>query len=100
MSALLTSNDVGKPVENAAGERVAVVTSVDRDIAYVRPAADSLGSISSSIGWDGIVEQSIGLHSDAVREVTTETIRLEGELPSTDDAVAPALDGEGSGDET
>ncbi|SEH12853.1 hypothetical protein SAMN04487967_0995 [Natronorubrum sediminis] len=99
MSARLTPNDVGKPVENAAGERVAVVTSVDRDIAYVRPATDSLESTTSSIGWDGIVEQSHGLQSDAVREVTDDAIRLEGELPSTDDTVTPALDGGGSPDE-
>lgn len=85
MCATFTDDEVGKPVENAAGEEVGVVATVEGDVAHVRPAADAVDSIKSSIGWEGVADETHPLASDAVREITDETVRLEGALPTVDD---------------
>lgn len=85
MCATFTDDDIGKPVENATGEEVGVVATVKGDVAHVRPAADAVDSIKSSIGWEGIADDEHPLDGDSVREITDDAVRLEGELPTGGD---------------
>ena len=84
MCEVITADDIGKRVENAAGEDVGVSTTIDDDGAHVRPAADAIKSITSSIGWDDVVDATYPLGPDAVLEITDEVVRLEGGLPAND----------------
>ncbi|QFU81615.1 hypothetical protein [Natronorubrum aibiense] len=94
MCASFTADDVGKPVVNAAGEEIGVVTTVERGVARVRPASDAVESITSSIGWDGVVAAAHPLDPDAVRELTDEAVRLEGTLSDIDESTTRGLAGE------
>ncbi|WP_436345500.1 hypothetical protein [Natronorubrum sp. FCH18a] len=85
MCPTFTDDEVSKPVVNDADEEIGVVTSVEGDIAHVRPETDAVGSITSSIGWDSVAEETQPLSSDSVREITDDAVRLEGGLPTTDD---------------
>ncbi|WP_201293970.1 hypothetical protein [Natronorubrum halalkaliphilum] len=85
MCTLFTDDDVGKPVENAGGDEVGIVATVDGDVARVRPASGVVDSIKSSIGWDSVAEETQPLASDSVREITEDAVRLEGEFPTSDD---------------
>ncbi|MFA9426015.1 hypothetical protein [Natronorubrum sp. A-ect3] len=84
MCRVITADDIGKRVENAAGEDVGVITTIDDDGAHVRPAADAIKSINSSIGWDDVGDVTYPLDPDAVCEITDEVVRLEGGLPAND----------------
>ncbi|RKD98233.1 hypothetical protein [Halopiger aswanensis] len=75
-----TDDDRGKPVENANGDRVGTIETVEDDIAYVRPNADAVDSIKSSIGWESRADEPLPLDHEAVAEVTDDAIRLEGSL--------------------
>ncbi|GAB3676450.1 hypothetical protein [Halopiger thermotolerans] len=75
-----TDDDRGKPVENANGDRVGTIETVEGDVAYVRPNADAVDSIKSSIGWESRADESLPLDREAVAEVTDEAVRLEGAL--------------------
>lgn len=77
---LFTDDDRGKPVENADGETVGTIESVEGDVAHVRPNPDVVDSVKSSIGWDSRVDESLPLDGDAVSDVTDEAVRLEGPL--------------------
>ncbi|SDJ38588.1 hypothetical protein [Natronorubrum texcoconense] len=85
MCATFTDDEVSKPVVNDAGEKVGVVTSVEGDIAHVRPETGAVDSIKSSIGWDSVAEDTQPLSSDAVREITDDAVRLESRLPAARD---------------
>ncbi|WP_440763709.1 hypothetical protein [Natronorubrum sp. DTA7] len=86
MCATFTDDEVSKPIVNDAGEELGVVTSVEGDIAHVRPETDAVDSIKSSIGWDSVAEETQPLSSDAVQEITDDAVRLEGGLPTDGDA--------------
>lgn len=77
---LFTDDDRGKPVENAAGERVGTIETVEGDVAHVSPNPDAVDSIKSSIGWDSRADDTLPLDGAAVSDVTDEAVRLEGEL--------------------
>ena len=84
MCALFTNDEVSKPVVNDADEEIGVVTSVEGDIAHVRPETGVVDSVKSSIGWDSVAEETQPLSSDAVREITDDAVRLEDGLPTED----------------
>ena len=81
MSPTFTDDDVDKPVVDGSGDEVGVVASVEGDVAHVRPSVDAVDSIKSSIGWEGVTDERRPLDAGAVREITDETVRLEGEFP-------------------
>lgn len=90
MSQTFTSDDVGKPVETAEGERVGVVADVDPETAYVEPTADVGDSTRAALDWGGD-EEAVPLADSAVSDRSGDAIRLEAEFAT--DAVT-------SGDET
>ncbi|WP_126663903.1 hypothetical protein [Haloterrigena salifodinae] len=79
MSPSFTSDDVGKPVETADGERVGVVADVDPETAYVEPASDVGDSTRAALDW-GSGEEAVPLADSAVGEWTGDAIRLEAEV--------------------
>ncbi|ELY53297.1 midas domain-containing protein [Natronolimnohabitans innermongolicus] len=85
-----TDDDVGKPVRNAAGEDVGVVAAIEGNVAHVRPNADAIDSVTSSIGWEGVTDETRPLEADSVREVTADAVRLEGELPTEAEGASEA----------
>ena len=96
MCATFTNDEVSKPVVNDANEEIGVVTSVEGDIAHVRPETGVVDSVKSSIGWDSVAEQTQPLSSDAVQEITDDVVRLEGGLPTARDE--PGADGDTESD--
>ncbi|WP_081661438.1 hypothetical protein [Halopiger djelfimassiliensis] len=82
MCGSITDDDVGKRVENADGEVVGVVASVDEGIAHVRPKPGAVESIKSSLGWESRADDPLPLDPDAIRAVTDDAVRLEGDLLS------------------
>ncbi|QRV13816.1 hypothetical protein JMJ58_12725 [Haloterrigena salifodinae] len=82
MCATFSNGDVGKSVVNGNGEEVGVVTSVEGDVAHVRPETAAVDSVKSSIGWEGVADAAHPLDTDSVREITDDAVHLEGELPS------------------
>jgi hypothetical protein len=90
MCATFSDDDVHKPVENAAGEQVGVVTAVEGDVARVRPDPSAVESIKSSLGWEKGARERIALEEASVREITEAAIRLEGGLPVRDESPARA----------
>ncbi|AEH36802.1 hypothetical protein [Halopiger xanaduensis] len=78
--AQFTDDDRGKPVENANGDRVGTIETVEGDVAHVRPNADAVDSIKSSIGWESRADETLPLTRDRVADVTDDAVRLEGEL--------------------
>ncbi|WP_254761437.1 hypothetical protein [Natrinema marinum] len=84
MCATFSDDDVDKPVENGTGEKVGVIAAVEGDIAHVRPDPSTVGSIKSSLGWDGVAEQRVTLDRASIREISADAVRLEGELPVHD----------------
>lgn len=81
MSATFTDDDVGKPVEGRAGEPIGVVAAVEGDRAHVRPNADAIDGLTSSIGWEGVADEPRPLEADDVSEITDEVVRLEYDSP-------------------
>ena len=89
MSPTFTSDDVGKAVETAAGDRIGVVADVDPETAYVEPAPDAGDSTRAVLEWGGDAE-TVPLSDDVVSERTEDAIRLEAEFAA--DAVTSGTD--------
>ncbi|WP_408957765.1 hypothetical protein [Natrinema sp. 74] len=81
MCASFSDDDIDKPVENATGDEVGVIATVEGAVAQVRPDPAVMDSIKSSLGWDGAAEERVTLDRASVREITDDAVRLEGELP-------------------
>ncbi|WP_226377455.1 hypothetical protein [Haloterrigena turkmenica] len=84
---------------NDNGEEVGVVTSVEGDVAHVRPETEAVDSVKSSIGWEGVANAAHPLDTDSVREITDHAVRLEGELPSVEERELEAAVDSNTGDE-
>lgn len=80
MSVTFTEDDVGKTVENADGEEVGIVAAIERETAHVEPNPGILDSIRAALGWESDTSDTVPLDEDAVREVTDDVVRLEGDL--------------------
>lgn len=75
-----TDDDRGKAVENANGDRVGTIETVEGDVAHVRPNPDAVDSIKSSIGWESRADETLPLDRDRVADVTENAVRIDGEL--------------------
>lgn len=47
----LTEDDTGKPVINAAGDQIGIVTQVEDGTAHVDPNPDTIVKMKSKLGW-------------------------------------------------
>ncbi|MXV64493.1 hypothetical protein GS429_20950 [Natronorubrum sp. JWXQ-INN-674] len=90
MSGTFTDDDIDKTVENANGEVIGTVTTIEGDTARVEPRSGVMDSIKATLGWRG-TEDTVEIHEDGVDEISSESIRLEAEsvdaLESTESTV-------------
>ncbi|MFC6717463.1 hypothetical protein ACFQGT_04745 [Natrialbaceae archaeon GCM10025810] len=78
MNPTFTRDDVDKPVENATGDVIGVVTEVESDTAHVEPNSGVMDSLRAVLGWDRAHHDTVVVHEDSVSEITSTVIRLEG----------------------
>jgi hypothetical protein len=79
MCAQFTDDDVGKDVVNENGETVGIVADVDHGTAHVKPDPGITDTIKAKLGWQGS-DDAFPLQEAAVKRVTDDEIRLEGDL--------------------
>ncbi|WP_121742494.1 hypothetical protein [Natronorubrum halophilum] len=84
MSSGFADGDVGKRVETAAGEPIGVVKMTGDETAYVALEEGVMDSVTAVLDWDGDTEDIVPIGVDAVREVTGDAVRLEGETTRND----------------
>lgn len=102
MSAAFTEDDVEKPVENANGEEIGTVATVEDGTAYVEPRSGVMDTIRSALGWTTGRDDAVPIREESVDEITDDAIRLAGETLDSIDAPAstPATDTEVDGTES
>ena len=90
-----TDDDVGKRVETAAGETIGLVTMTEPETAYVDLERGAIDSTRAALDWEGDADDVVPIDRDAVRDVTAETVRLEGEAPprkTDEDGTDPVIE--------
>lgn len=83
---LLTNDDVGKTVRDAAGDAVGVVTAVadDERAMFVDVDPGIATRIRSALGWERADEGDLRVVVDSVEAVTDDAVRLRDVDTSTD----------------
>ena len=76
MAHTFTDEDISKPIENATGEVVGVVTAIEEEAVQVEPKPGVVDSIKAALGWKSDLENPVTVHEDAIDEVTNDVIRL------------------------
>lgn len=74
--AQLTDQDEGKPVVDADGEKVGVVSTVKGGKAYVDPDPSVTDQLMRKLGWGDVDEDHYPLEQDRIDAVTDDEIRL------------------------
>ncbi len=72
----ITTDDEGKRVVSADGEKIGMVTEVRGGMAYVDPDPGMFESIKAKMDWGDAGEDSYPLDGDKIAEVTDDEIRL------------------------
>ncbi|MDL5360806.1 PRC-barrel domain containing protein [Halalkalicoccus sp. NIPERK01] len=76
MCAQLTSEDEGKDVVDANGEKIGVVQSVRAGTAYVNPDPGVTDEIKSTLGWGDADEDTYALDDHRIEAVTDREIQI------------------------
>lgn len=79
MAAPLTDEDVGKPVVDAAGKELGLVSSVEGDSASVDPNPSVLEHVLARLGWGSADDEDYTITEDMLDRVD-ERVVLRGEL--------------------
>ncbi|WP_247002380.1 hypothetical protein [Halosolutus gelatinilyticus] len=95
MSPTITDDEIGKPVENAAGEQIGMVTAVESGTAYVEPDPGITDSIKAAIGWESAGEEQMQLSESDVDEITEAAVFLEDDSTTQGAAVRDERGAEG-----
>lgn len=77
MTEPFTTDDLEKPVENAAGEVIGTVEAIDDDIAFLDTSAGLVDSVRATLCWNGDRDDTVTIHARDVDEVSSTMIRLE-----------------------
>lgn len=72
----ITTDDEGKRVVSADGEKIGMVTEVRGGMAYVDPDPGMFESVKAKMDWGDAGEDSYPLDGDKIAEVTDDEIRL------------------------
>ncbi len=80
MSAMFTDDDVGKPVVNASGDQIGIVSAVEHGTPRIEPDPGTIDTVKAKLGWEEMDEETYPLQEQAVDRVTDDEIRLKGDL--------------------
>lgn len=72
----LTDDDEGKPVVNATGDEIGIVSEIRNGNAHVKPDPSITDKIKAKLGWDQADEESYHLEERRIDSVTDDEIRL------------------------
>lgn len=72
----ITTDDEGKRVVSADGEKIGMVTEVRGGMAYVDPDPGMFESVKAKMDWGDAGEDSYPLDGDKIAEVTDDEVRL------------------------
>lgn len=104
MGETFADDDVEKTVENANGEVVGTVETIEGDTAHVEPRGGIVDSIRATLGWGQSHERTVAIRESDVDEISSETIRIETEsvaplegTESDETGPEPAKDDPGGG---
>ncbi|MEM4781152.1 MAG: PRC-barrel domain containing protein [Halalkalicoccus sp.] len=76
MCAQLTSEDEGKDVVDANGEKIGVVQSVRAGTAHVNPDPGVTDELKSTLGWGDADEDTYALDDHRIEAVTDDAIQV------------------------
>lgn len=77
MSPDFTTDDEGKPVVTADGDRIGTVREVDVHTAHVEPGPDMSDSIKSRLGWRATETTTYQLDEEYVESITDDEVRIQ-----------------------
>lgn len=98
MTAAFSDDDVGKRVENANGDEIGIVATVESDTAHVETEPGIVDTIRATLGWEGGREDAVPLGESAVCEITDDAAHLEGEFTESVEANVSGRDRTGGDD--
>lgn len=73
----ITDAEVGKPVVDRDGDRIGIVSAVDRGTALVDPDPGLTDEIKAVLGWEDTDEETYPLHAGAIETITRDEIRVQ-----------------------
>lgn len=73
----ISEDDQGKPVVDANGEKIGVVSEVRNDRAYVDADPGLTDSVKSKLGWSDADEDDYVLAESEIGTITDDEIRLQ-----------------------
>lgn len=79
MTVTVTTDEVGKPVIDANGERIGTVRRVDDGTALVEPGAEINPTVTRALGWLDEADV-VPLREQSINRITDSTIRLRSNL--------------------
>lgn len=100
MCARFTDDDVGKKVVNANDDEIGIVAAVEHGTAHVEPDPGMFDSIKAKLGWEGSSEETYPLQEEAVADVTSDHVRLQGDLSDVGGGATGTGTGMGTDTET
>ena len=77
MCAEFTSDDEGKRIVNAEGEKIGIIQSVEAGTAHVEPDPGMTDTIKSKLGWGDADEETYKLEERNVESITDDEVRIE-----------------------
>lgn len=73
----MDESDEGKPVMNAKGDKVGMITKVEGGTAYVDPDPGITDAVRSKLGWGGAGDdETYELRGSRVATITDDEVRL------------------------
>lgn len=72
----LSTEDEGKAVVNAAGDRIGVVSDVEQSTAYITPDPNLAEKLKARLGWSDADEDTHPLQEQAIETITSDEVRL------------------------
>lgn len=73
----LTARDEGKPVVDAGGEQIGIVSAVEDDGAYIDPDPGLTDRLRTELGWGSPDDESYPLPQGRITEIADDEIRLD-----------------------
>jgi hypothetical protein len=80
MAIRITSEDEGKELVDAEGQKVGFVTEVDGDTAHVDPDPDITDGLRAMLGWGDADAEDYTVKHDALDHVSDDALHLRGNL--------------------
>lgn len=77
--AQFSDSDEGKPVM-MDGEKIGMITNVDRETAYVDPDAGITDKIKATLDWGERDEDTYPIQEQSVETITDDEVRLHSNL--------------------